>query len=58
MDWANGYLFDYDDGRSDESREFRGYNEGGNREQETMQHFGYRMRDNKLTQPEAGVDRA
>ncbi|MFS4517741.1 DEAD/DEAH box helicase family protein, partial [Delftia tsuruhatensis] len=57
VDWANGYLFDYDDGRSDESREFRGYNEGGNREQFFMQHFGYRMRYNKLTQPEAGVDR-
>ena len=57
VDWANGYLFDYDDGRSDESREFRGYNEGGNREQFFMQHFGYRMRYNKLTQPEVGVDR-
>lgn len=57
IDWAEGYLFSYDEGRTDDQREFRGYNEGANREQFFMQHFGYRMRYNKLTAPEAGVDR-
>lgn len=56
IDWAEGYLFSYDEGRGDESKQFRGYNEGGNKEQFFMQHFGYRMRYNKLTRPEAGVD--
>ncbi|UBQ44632.1 LPD38 domain-containing protein [Comamonas thiooxydans] len=56
IEWAEGYLFSYNEGRGDESTQFRGYNEGGNREQFFMQHFGYRMRYNKLTRPEAGVD--
>ncbi|GAB2806358.1 hypothetical protein GCM10027276_03770 [Comamonas piscis] len=50
VDWANGYLFDYP--RSEGSV----YNSGDGREQFMMQHFGYRMRYNKLTAPEAGVD--
>lgn len=57
IDWAEGYLFSYDEGRTDDQREVRSYNEGANREQFFMQHFGYRMRYNKLTAPEAGVDR-
>lgn len=57
IDWAEGYLFSYDEGRTDDQSEFRGYNVGANREQFFMQHFGYRMRYNKLTAPEAGVDR-
>ncbi|MEF9946791.1 MAG: LPD38 domain-containing protein [Comamonas sp.] len=56
IDWAEGYLFSYDEGRADESKQFRGYNEGANKDQFFMQHFGYRMRYNKLTRPEAGVD--
>lgn len=56
VDWANGYLFDYNEGRSDEEREFRGYNAGSNLDQFMMQHFGYRMRYGKLTQPDAKVD--
>lgn len=55
VDWANGYLFDYDAGMpKDETG--RGYNGGSNRERFFMQHFGYRMRYNKLTQPDAKVD--
>lgn len=57
VEWAEGYLFSYDEGRRDDEREFRGYNEGGNRERFFMQHFGYRMRFNKLTEPDANVDR-
>jgi hypothetical protein len=56
VDWANGYLFDYNEGRGDERNEFRGYNSGSNRDQFMMQHFGYRMRYGKLTEPDAKVD--
>jgi hypothetical protein len=56
VDWANGYLMEYDEGRGDESNTFRGYNEGSNREQFFMQHFGMRMRYNKLTKPDAKVN--
>lgn len=56
VDWANGYLFDYNEGRASEEGEFRGYNTGSNREQFFMQHFGYRMRYGKLTAPDAKVD--
>ncbi|MEG0324731.1 MAG: hypothetical protein RR619_12095, partial [Raoultibacter sp.] len=58
IEWAEGYLFSYDENKRDDTREFRGYNDGGNREQFFMQHFGYRMRYNKLTEPEAGVNRS
>ena len=52
IDFANGYLFDYD--KVDGS----GYNAGGGKERFFMQHLGYRMRYNKLTQPDAKVDRS
>jgi hypothetical protein len=55
VDWANGYLFDYSEGQpADETS--RGYNDGSNRERFFMQHFGYRMRYNKLTRPDAKVN--
>lgn len=58
VDWANGYLFDYHEGRGNEAQESRGYNVGSNREQFFMQHFGYTMRYNKLTEPDGSkVDR-
>ncbi len=57
VDWANGYIFDYNEGRADERKEFRGYNQGSNHDQFFMQHFGYRMRYGKLTEPDAKVDR-
>lgn len=56
VDWANGYLFDYNEGRPGDEGASRGYNVGANREQFFMQHFGYRMRYGKLTQPDARVD--
>lgn len=59
IDWAEGYLFDYsEDGRPDGASGTggRAYNAGDNRDQFFMQHFGYRMRYNKLTQPDAQVD--
>jgi hypothetical protein len=62
VDWAEGYLFDYSEGQppGDDSSGYsqaRGYNGGDNRERFFMQHFGYRMRYNKLTEPDAKVDR-
>lgn len=56
VDWANGYLFDYNEGQPSEKGSFRGYNDGSNRDRFFMQHFGYRMRYNKLTQPGPEVD--
>lgn len=58
VDYAEGYLFDYvkpADLKKSEGRS-GGYNSGSPRDQFLMQHFGYRMRTNKLTAPEAGVD--
>lgn len=58
VDYAEGYLFDYvkpADLKKSEGRS-AGYNSGSPRDQFLMQHFGYRMRTNKLTAPEAGVD--
>ena len=52
IDYAEGYLFEY----GSEKEGGRSYNEGGARDQFFMQHFGYRMRYNKLTRPENGVD--
>jgi hypothetical protein len=52
VDWANGYLFNYDEGQASDQREFRGYNQGSNRDRFFMQHFGYTMRYNKLTKPD------
>jgi hypothetical protein len=52
IDYAEGYLFDYGD------QESTGYNSGGAKEKYFMQHLGYRMRYNKLTQPDAKVDRS
>ncbi|WP_445938239.1 DEAD/DEAH box helicase family protein, partial [Pseudomonas sp.] len=51
--WAQEFLFDWghDDGVSSLA-----YNSGGNYERFMMQHFGYRMRYNKLTAPDAKVD--
>ena len=52
IDYAEGYLFTYGD------QEATGYNSGGAKEKYFMQHLGYRMRYNKLTQPDAKVDRS
>jgi hypothetical protein len=52
VDWADGYLFDY--GAEPEST---AYNAPGAYESFMVTHFGYRMRYNKLTEPEAEVDR-
>ncbi len=53
IDYAEGYLFNYTEG---EARNDSAYNSGNDLEHFYMQHFGYRMRYNKLTQPEADVD--
>ena len=57
VDWANGYLFNYNEGRSSSGSMTRSYNAGSNSDQFMMQHFGYRMRTGKLTEPDAKVDR-
>jgi hypothetical protein len=51
IDYAEGYLFEYGTDRSGAA-----YNSGDNQDQFFMQHFGYRMRYNKLTRPDANVD--
>ncbi|MBR3723693.1 MAG: DEAD/DEAH box helicase family protein, partial [Selenomonadaceae bacterium] len=50
VDYANGYLFDY--GKADNSA----YNSGDGYDRFFMEHFGYRMRYNKLTKPDASVN--
>jgi hypothetical protein len=55
IDYAEGYLFDYDEGQPDPERSLS-YNEPSNRQQFFITHFGYRMRYNKLTAPDAEVD--
>ena len=55
VDWANGYLFDYHEGQPEDGAGGTGgrpYNSGSNRERFFMQHFGYSMRTNKLTDPD------
>lgn len=52
VQWAQEFLFDW--GRNDGSEQ--SYNSGGSFERFMMQHFGYRMRYNKLTAPDAKVD--
>jgi hypothetical protein len=56
VDYGNGYLFDYNEGRGSQN-ESRAYNAGSNSDQFMMQHFGYSMRYGKLTQPDSKVDR-
>lgn len=53
VDYAEGYLFDYDLVHESDSL---GYNSGDGRERFFIQHFGYRMRYNKLTRPDSNVD--
>ncbi|WP_041258002.1 DEAD/DEAH box helicase family protein [Fibrella aestuarina] len=50
IQWANGYLFSY--GKSDSTA----YNVPSGYEAFMVQHFGYRMRYNRLTQPDVSVD--
>ena len=52
IDYANGYLFDYP------KLEGQGYNQPNGLQQFLMEHFGYRMRNNKLTKPDGSVDNA
>ena len=54
LDYAQGYLFDWDNGKKE--NDGLAYNSGDNRDQFYMGAFGYRMRYNKLTIPETGVD--
>lgn len=52
IDYAEGYLFDYP------KLEGQGYNQPNGLQQFLMEHFGYRMRSNKLTKPDGSVDNA
>ena len=54
VDWAEGYLFSYE--TEDVNTEGRSYNRGSPSDQFFMRHFGFRMRYNKLTKPDANVD--
>lgn len=53
VDMAEGYLFNYP-----EVGESSAYNAPGSQDAFFMGEFGFRKRYNKLTQPDAGVDRA
>ncbi|MFZ5773057.1 MAG: DEAD/DEAH box helicase family protein [Thermodesulfobacteriota bacterium] len=53
--YADKYLFDVDGGQARDTTS-RGYNDGGNTDRWFMTNLGYRMRYNKLTMPESGVD--
>lgn len=57
LDYAEGYLFHFEEPSApeDPAKGMR-YNSGGSREQFYISNFGYRMRTNKLTQPDANVD--
>ena len=56
IEWGQGLLWDWNEGRENETT--RSYNEPDGREAFFIQHFGYRMRYNKLTEPDKDVDRA
>jgi hypothetical protein len=51
LNYGEGYLFDIP-----KSEGGRGYNQAGGFDQFLVENFGYRMRYNKLTIPESGVD--
>ncbi|WP_452124558.1 DEAD/DEAH box helicase family protein, partial [Entomomonas asaccharolytica] len=53
VDYAEGYLFDYSPVSESEAQ---GYNSGDAYDRFFIQHFGYRMRYNKLTRPDSNVD--
>lgn len=54
VDYAEGYLFNYDEDKEG----FRSYNQPSPYEDFFIKHFGYRMRYNKLTKPDADVNTA
>ncbi|QBQ72230.1 DarB-like antirestriction [Serratia phage Parlo] len=56
-DYAEGYLFHHvEPGERYRERSQGGYNSGNSRDAFYMNHFGYRMRYNKLTRPDAEVN--
>lgn len=57
-DYAEGYLFHYVEPSSlkESQGQGGGYNSGSPRDRFMMERFGYRMRYNKLTAPESGVN--
>lgn len=56
-DYAEGYLFHHvEPGERYRERSQGGYNSGSSRDAFYMNHFGYRMRYNKLTRPDAEVN--
>lgn len=52
IDYAEGYLFNYEE----DAGRYGGYNVGTPFDRFMVKHFGYRMRTNKLTRPDAEVD--
>lgn len=51
IDYANGYLFDYGGDKNT-----GGYNQPDGKQQFFINHFGYKMRYNRLERPDAEVD--
>lgn len=56
VDWADGYLFDYEEDYPYDKTSGR-YNQPSPHDYFFITHFGYRMRVNKLTEPDARVNR-
>ncbi len=56
IDYAEGYLFNFDTAEPGTRQAGYGYNQPDPRQQFFIQHFGYRMRNNKLTEPDAAVN--
>ena len=55
--WAQEWLFDWNPKNPSGRMGENGYNSGSNYDRFMMTHFGYRMRYNKLTEPDSKVDR-
>ena len=54
--YADDYLFNFDKNKWNENGEYRGYNAGDDEDQFFISNFGYKMRYNKLTLPDAEVN--
>lgn len=52
VEYAEGYLFNYNDNANNAG----GHNKPNGRQEFFIEHFGYRMRYNKLTRPDGKVD--
>lgn len=57
VDWADGLLFDYETDYPEANRQSSRYNNPSPFQYFMMTHFGYHMKNGKLNEPDAKVDR-